>query len=165
MHGLSIGIALLVGVAIIAIGARWLASPRAAAPSFGLPLPEEGKNIDWWLRLKGLRDIASGLVVLAFTVWGRSWDLGLVLLIYTLIPIGDMLTILAARGSTKHAFGIHGSTAALMMLAAILLTTGVPSRSGVSSRRFSARACSTRSARPRRKAASYAGGIPRGGAA
>ena len=65
MHVLAIGVALLAAVAIIAIGAIYLSNPRAATQSFGLPLPEDGANIAWWLRLKGSRDIVSGLVVLA----------------------------------------------------------------------------------------------------
>src|SRR5262249_39847033 len=61
MHWIPVGVALLVAVAIIAIGLQYLASPRTAVRSFGMPLPEDGPNIDWWLRLKGVRDIASGL--------------------------------------------------------------------------------------------------------
>ena len=65
MHWFALGTALLVGVAIIAIGTQYIVSPRTATRSFGLPLPENGTNIDWWLRLKGVRDIVSGLAVLA----------------------------------------------------------------------------------------------------
>jgi hypothetical protein len=42
------------------------------------------------------------------------------------IPGGDMLLILAAKGSTKSAFGIHGLTAVLMVLAAIPMMIGAP---------------------------------------
>ena len=121
MHWLAIGLALLVALAIIAIGAQYVVNPRAATRTFGLPLPEDGANIGWWLRLKGVRDIVSGLVVLAFLVSGEPWAVGLVLLMFALIPAGDMLTILAAKGSAKRAFGIHGVTAAVMILAAIPL--------------------------------------------
>ena len=61
MHWVSIGVALLVAVGVIAIGTMYLSNPRAATRSFGLPLPEVGANIAWWLRLKGVRDIVSGL--------------------------------------------------------------------------------------------------------
>jgi hypothetical protein len=125
MHWFSIGVALLVAMGIIAIGVMYLSNPRAATQSFGLPLPEEGRNITWWLRLKGVRDIASGLVVLAMVIWGEPRLLGIVLLIEAMIPAGDMALILAARGSGARAFGIHGSTAALMILAAILLIVEV----------------------------------------
>ena len=124
MHWFSTGVALLVAIAIIAIGVLYLSNPRAATTSFGLPLPEEGANITWWLRLKGGRDVASGLVVLALMVWSSSRTVGIVLLVEAMIPASDMSLILAAKGSTKRAFGIHGLTAALMILAAIPLIVG-----------------------------------------
>jgi hypothetical protein len=125
MHWFSIGVALAVAIAIIAIGILYLSNPRAATRSFGLPLPEEGANIAWWLRLKGVRDIVSGLVVLALMVWAGPRVVGIVLLIEAMIPLGDMSLILASRGSAKRAFGIHGVTAALMILAAVPLIMGV----------------------------------------
>ena len=124
MHWLAFGIALLVALGIIAIGIQYVASPRTAARSFGLPLPEEGANVAWWLCLKGVRDIASGLAILAFMAWGGPRDIGIILLTLATIPVGDMLVILAAKGSTKRAFGMHGLTAALMVLATILMMIG-----------------------------------------
>lgn len=124
MHWFSSGVALLVAIGIIAIGIMYLVNPRAAAESFGLPLPEQGANIVWWLRLKGARDMASGLVVLALMAWGTPQTVGIVLLIEAMIPASDMSLILAAKGSIKRALGIHGLTAALMILAAIPLIMG-----------------------------------------
>jgi hypothetical protein len=57
-------------------------------------------------------------------VWGGSHLVGITLLVAAIIPIGDMLVILAAKGSARTAFGMHGLTALLMILAAIPLTTG-----------------------------------------
>lgn len=125
MHWFSLGVALLVAVGIISIGILYLWNPLSAAESFGLPLPEKGANIVWWLRLKGVRDMVSGMVVLAMMMWGGPQMLGMVLLIEALIPLGDMSLILAAKGSTSRAFGVHGPTAALMILAAIPLMAGV----------------------------------------
>ena len=126
MHWLALGIALFVALAIIAIGIQYVVSPRTATRSFGLPLPEDGVNIAWWLRLKGVRDIASGLAILAFMAWGAPRGVGIILLVEAIIPVGDMLVILAAKGSTKSAFGMHGLTAVLMVLAAIPLLIGAP---------------------------------------
>jgi Domain of unknown function (DUF4267) len=125
MHWFAFGIALLVALAIIAIGILYLASPLTAPRSFGLPLPENGANIAWWLRLKGVRDIASGLAVLALMMWGSPGAVGIILLVEAFIPVGDMLVILAAKGSTKSALGIHGLTAVIMVLAAVPLIIGV----------------------------------------
>ena len=124
MHQLTLGVAALVAVAIIVIGALYVSWPRAATRSFGLPLPEDGPNIAWWLRLKGVRDIASGLTVLAIMVWGGPHMVGIILLVEAIIPIGDMLVVLAARGSARRAFGIHGLTALVMILAAVPLIMG-----------------------------------------
>ncbi|MDH2382565.1 DUF4267 domain-containing protein [Bradyrhizobium sp. CER78] len=125
MHWLSPGTGLFVAVGIIAIGIGYAASPRTMTRSFGLPLPESGSNIAWWLRLKGVRDIVAGLVVLAFMAFGTPRDVGLILLVEAIIPVGDMLLILAAKGSAKSAFGMHGLTAVVMILAAIPLILGV----------------------------------------
>lgn len=125
IHSFALGIALLVALAIIAIGVQYVARPFTAMRSFGLPLPENGPNTAWWLRLKGVRDIASGLIVLAFMMWGTPSAVGLVLLVEAIIPAGDMLVVLAANGPAKSALGIHGLTAAIMLMAAIPLIIGV----------------------------------------
>ena len=125
MHWLPVGMALLVALAIIAIGTQYVVSPRTATRSFGLPLPEDGANIAWWLRLKGVRDIASGLAVLALMAWGAPREVGLILFVLAIIPVGDMLLILAAKGSTRSAFGMHAITAVVMVLTAIPLMMGV----------------------------------------
>lgn len=124
MHWFSIGVAVLVALAIGTLGILYLARPKATMPSFGLPLPRDDTNVFPWLRLKGSRDVASGLVVLALVAWGEARVLGLVLLILAIIPLGDMSVILAARGSKGTAFGVHGATAALMVAAAVLLLIG-----------------------------------------
>ncbi|MBW4021881.1 MAG: DUF4267 domain-containing protein [Proteobacteria bacterium] len=124
MHWVALGTALVLAVAIIVIGTLYLVTPTTVARGFGLPLPEDGPNIVWWLRLKGVRDIVSGLAVLAFMVWGAPHWVGMILLVEALIPVGDMLVILAAKGSTKAAFGMHGPTAVIMVLAAIPLLVG-----------------------------------------
>jgi hypothetical protein len=124
MHWFSFGLALLLAIGIIVIGAEYIVSPLTATRRFGLPLPEKGANIAWWLRLKGVRDITAGLIVLAFLMWGAPAAVGLILLVEAFIPVGDMLLVLAAKGSAKSAFGIHGITAAVMVLAAAPLIAG-----------------------------------------
>jgi hypothetical protein len=124
IHWLTLGTALLLALAIIAIGTGYILSPRTAIRSFGLPLPEDGTNITWWLRLKGVRDIVAGVAVLALMASGPPREVGIILLVEALIPIGDMLVILAAKGSTKSAFGMHGLTALIMVSAAIPMAIG-----------------------------------------
>lgn len=124
MDWLLNGTALLVALAIIAIGTGYIANPMTMVRSFGLPLPGDHPDIPSWLRLKGVRDIVAGVLVLAFMVWGVQREVGILLLIAAMIPVGDMLVILAAKGSVKSAFGIHGLTAVVMILAAIPMITG-----------------------------------------
>ena len=98
----------VLALAIIAIGTQYVVTPLTATRSFGLPLPESGTNIAWWLRLKGVRDIILGLNVLALMISGNPRGVGIILLVEAIIPLGDMLIILAAKGSAKSAFGMHG---------------------------------------------------------
>jgi hypothetical protein len=124
MHWAELGIALLLALAIIAIGLLYVVRPLTVMRSFGLPLPGDAAQIAWWLRLKGVRDIAAGLVVLVFMMRGAPGAVGIVLLVEAIIPLGDMLVILAAKGSTKSALGMHGLTAAIMLLTAAPLIAG-----------------------------------------
>lgn len=124
MHWFSYGVATLAAAGIIGIGTMYLFRPRVMTSNFGLPLPEAGANTTWWLRLKGSRDIVSGLIVFALMTWGTPFLLGVVLLIDAITPVSDMTTILAAKGSTGTALGVHGLTAALMIAAAIFLIVG-----------------------------------------
>ena len=125
MHWIALGIASLVALGIIAIGTQYILTPTTATRSFGLPLPESGANTASWLRLKGVRDITSGLAVLAFMAGGVPRGVGLILLVEAIIPMGDMLVVLAGKGSAGSAFGIHGLTAVFMVLAAINLMMGL----------------------------------------
>lgn len=117
MYWFSMGVALLVSAGIIAIGAMYLTRPAIAMRSFGLPLPAQGESTMWWLRLKGIRDVAAGLLVLALMVRGEAQLVGIALLVDALIPLGDMSLILSAKGSTRAALSIHGVTALLMIAA------------------------------------------------
>jgi len=125
MNWLPMGVALLAALAIIAVGCAYLFSPWNATESFGLPPPEPGANTTWWLRLKGVRDVVSGMLILALMMWSSPHVVGIALLVASMTPLGDMTLVLCARGSTKLAFGMHGLTAAVMVAAAIVLIARV----------------------------------------
>jgi Domain of unknown function (DUF4267) len=57
-------LAVLVAVAIIVIGCFYLASPERISGTFGLKPPASDADTRAWLRPKGIRDVASGLIVL-----------------------------------------------------------------------------------------------------
>ncbi|WP_101652510.1 DUF4267 domain-containing protein [Brevibacterium ihuae] len=120
METAGLGIAALSGAAIAAIGILYLVRPRIVAAAFGLPaLPHEEATP--WLRLKGIRDLTAGIAAGVLLLTAPPAVIGWVLLAFTIIPVGDAATVLSAHGKAGAAWGIHGATAALMLVGVILL--------------------------------------------
>jgi len=121
MHGfILLSLALLVSVGIIVIGCFYLASPQRVVGSFGLKPPASDADTRAWLRLKGIRDVAAGLAVLTLMLTSTdSRTVGIVLLVFAIIPFGDMFNILVSGGRKATAFSVHGVTCAVMLLAGI----------------------------------------------
>ena len=114
-------LAVLIAVGIIVIGSFYLVSPGRISGSFGLKPPAPDADTRAWLRLKGIRDIASGLVVLAMMLTADSRSVGIVLLVLASIPFGDMSNILGSGGRKATAFSVHGVTCAVMLVVGLLL--------------------------------------------
>ncbi|HEY9293240.1 MAG TPA: DUF4267 domain-containing protein [Microlunatus sp.] len=107
---------------IIFVGVMYLLKNESNAAGFGLPtLPDKAAR-SWW-QLKGVRDIVTGVapIVITFT---QPAALPWLILIEAMIPIGDMLIIVGNRGSRGRAFGVHGLTALIMIIASALLWLG-----------------------------------------
>ncbi|MEV5824681.1 DUF4267 domain-containing protein [Spirillospora sp. NPDC052242] len=113
-------LAALTGLGITYVGLSYLLAPVATASGFGLPAWPTGEDAAW-LNIKGVRDIGTGLAVLALLARGKREALGWVMLAFATIPAGDMLTILRHDGSAAAAFGIHGATAAAVLASGLLL--------------------------------------------
>lgn len=111
----------LIAVAIIFIGARFLIAPRVAAAGYGVPADLDQPSIRAYLSVKGVRDIASGLIVAVLMAAGATHLLGWVMLAATVIPLGDMVIVLRNGGSSSVAYGLHGGTAVVMVVTAALL--------------------------------------------
>src|SRR5215471_4960797 len=92
-------LAALIAVGIIVIGCFYLASPQRVLGSFGLKPPASNADTLAWLRLKGIRDIASGLVVLTLMLTADMRLVGIAVLIFAIIPFGDMSIVLGSGGS------------------------------------------------------------------
>jgi len=114
-------LAVLVSVGIIVIGCFYLASPQRILGGFGLKPPAPDADTRAWLRLKGIRDVASGLAVLTLMLTTDSRTVGIVLLVFAIIPFGDMSNILVSGGRKATAFSVHGVTCAVMLFAGLLL--------------------------------------------
>jgi hypothetical protein len=122
MHdAITLVLAVLVAVGIIVIGCFYLASPERVLGSFGLKPPASDADTLAWLRLKGNRDVVAGLVVLAMMLTADLRSVGIALLVYAIIPFGDMSIVLGSRGSKSRAFSIHGVTCAAMLVVGLLL--------------------------------------------
>jgi Domain of unknown function (DUF4267) len=118
------GLSGLLGAGIIVIGARFLAAPRAAAAGYGIATEQGAPASDPYLAAKGVRDIASGIVVFVLLAAGKPRILGRYLAAASIIPIGDGINVLRHNGPKATAYGVHGTTAAVMLATAALLLSG-----------------------------------------
>ena len=118
------GLSGLLGAGIIVIGARFLAAPQAAAAAYGITTEQDGPASDPYLAVKGVRDIASGIVLFVLLAAGKPHNLGKYLAAYSITPIGDAIIVLRRNGRKGTAYGVHGTTAAVMLATAALLLSG-----------------------------------------
>ena len=109
---------------IIVIGVRFLVAPRAAAAAYGITTEEDGPASDPYLATKGVRDIASGVALFVLLAAGKPHVLGRYLAAASIIPIGDAIIVLRGNGPKATAYGVHGTTAAVMLGTAALLLSG-----------------------------------------
>lgn len=96
---IAIAFALLVGVGMIFLGARFFLSPEVAEAGYGIHFNEQGDYSFHYI--KGIRDIFSGLVLCLLLLTKQIKALGITLLAGTIIPVADMLIVLS-----KHYNGI-----------------------------------------------------------
>ncbi|ADW71269.1 DUF4267 domain-containing protein [Granulicella tundricola] len=122
MHNaIPLALAILVSVGIIVIGCLYVGSPERILGGFGLKPPAADSDTRAWLRLKGIRDIASGVAVLTLMLTTDSRTVGIILLVLAIIPFGDMSNVLSSGGRKGTAFSVHGLTCAVMLFAGLLL--------------------------------------------
>src|SRR5476649_1429034 len=122
MHNaILLSLAALLAAAIIFIGCFYVISPQRMTGSFGLKPPAPDADTRAWLRLKGVRDVAAGLAVLTLMLTTDHRTVGIVLLVFAIIPFGDMSNVLLSGGRKVTAFSVHGVTCAVMLFSGILL--------------------------------------------
>lgn len=111
----------LIAAAIIFLGARFLVAPRVAAAGYGVLADVDHPGTRAYLSVKGIRDIASGLLVIVVMIAGDTHVLGWIILAATTIPLGDATIVLRSGGAKSIAYGVHGATVAVMLVTAALL--------------------------------------------
>ncbi|MGA2277853.1 MAG: DUF4267 domain-containing protein [Terracidiphilus sp.] len=121
MVAIPLSVAVLIALSIIVIGCFYLLSPERISGSFGLKPPASDADTRAWLRLKGVRDITAGLVVLAMMLTTDTRSTGIALLGFAVIPLGDMSVVLRSGGSKAKAFSVHGVTCAVMLVVGLFL--------------------------------------------
>lgn len=117
MHQLALGIAIVGGLGMIAIGIRFLLAPDPATRGFGVAVGD----VRALTAIKGVRDVTSGLVCLVVLVVAGPVALGWTLMAAALTPVVDAVIVLARGGKASMALGIHGVTAALLIAAGCVL--------------------------------------------
>jgi hypothetical protein len=118
------GLSGLLGAGVVFIGSRFLLAPQVAAAGFGITTAQRGGDTDPYLAVKGVRDIASGIVVFVLLAARKPHILGGYMAAASIIPVGDGIIVLRHNGPKATAYGVHGATAAVMLTTAAALFTG-----------------------------------------
>jgi len=111
----------LLAAGIIFIGARFIVAPRVAAAGYGVQPDLSQRSAGAYLTVKGIRDIASGLFVIILMAAGATHLVGWVILAATIIPIADATIVHGNGGPKSIVLGVHGLTAAVMLMTSALL--------------------------------------------
>lgn len=116
----SFWMTLLVAAGIIFVGIRFIISPQASAFGFGIPFSSEADIA--FGRIKGIRDIFSGLVLFPLLFLGMRRATAWAFTAAIIVPATDCLIILTTNGSSdiQHLL-IHGLTAVYMAITSFLL--------------------------------------------
>ncbi len=80
----------------MALGGIFILAPRLGAAIFGLPAPEGASAV--WVAVVGTRDLVFGGYVLVLATLSTRRAVGVVLGVTALIPLGDILILLAVEG-------------------------------------------------------------------
>lgn len=96
-------------------------APRTAAVGYGVLPDIDQPGVRAYLSVKGIRDVATGLFVVILMLAHATHLVGWVMLAATLIPIVDATIVLRNGGAKSVAYGVHGGTAAVMLIATALL--------------------------------------------
>ncbi|MBF6411632.1 DUF4267 domain-containing protein [Nocardia cyriacigeorgica] len=116
-------LAAVIALAVFVMGTGPFWAPQGAL-GFGIPnSPIQDPAFRAWLRVKGVRDMASAVGIVILLVAGTPALLGGLMLALALIPIADAAIVLHSKGPKSAAYGVHAASAAVVLAAAVLLLT------------------------------------------
>jgi hypothetical protein len=116
----SFWMTLIIALGIIFIGARFIISPHSGAAGYGIPFTS---NDDLpFGRIKGIRDIFSGVALLPLLMLRMRRPTAWVFTSAIIVPATDFLIVFSANGSSdiSHLL-IHGLTVVYMAITSFLL--------------------------------------------
>jgi hypothetical protein len=96
ISAIAFGCTLITGLLLVFIGARFFLMPYAAELAFGIQTPT-GNDFSFHY-IKGIRDTAVGLAILAMLIARTQRGLGILLLTISIVPITDFLIVLGTPG-------------------------------------------------------------------
>jgi hypothetical protein len=120
MRSVSYCITLLLALGIIFIGARFIINPEVGATGFGISFNNVHDAV--YGRIKGIRDIFSGIVLLPLLAMRMRKATAWVFTTTIVVPSVDFLIIFTTNGAAdvEHLL-IHGITAVIMIVNSFLL--------------------------------------------
>jgi len=110
------GLAIVLDLLVLFIGARFLLQPVSAAAGYGVPSQPSA-----YLTIKGVRDLSYGVLGLVLLAFAGAHAAAWFMLVAALNPLGDTLIVLRNGGTNAIAFGIHFATAVVILISAALL--------------------------------------------
>ena len=125
VRSVSFWMTLLVAVGIIFIGGRFILNPVVGAEGYGIPI-SSAEDLPYG-RIKGIRDVFSGILLLPFLFLGMRKAAGFALSAAIIVPATDFCIVLLTNGpkDLQHLL-IHGSTAVYMVVTSFLLFNIIP---------------------------------------
>jgi len=122
-RSVSYWLTLLLALGIIFVGIRFLIIPSVGAAGFGISLADEHDAA--FGRIKGIRDIFSGVVLLPLLWMRMRYAAAWVFTTTIIVPLTDGMIVLSNNGAgdVQHLL-IHWGTALVMMITSFLLFKG-----------------------------------------
>lgn len=118
-QSVSYWMTLFIALGILVLGIRFMVAPQVSVENFGLQ-PSSGSDITLG-RLKGIRDIFSGIALFALLLGRMKKATAYVFTAAIIIPFTDCLLVYGHNGLDLPRLLVHGFTAVYMALTSFLL--------------------------------------------
>lgn len=101
----AFGLTFITGLLLVFIGVRFFLSPNLAELGFGIHTPTSGDFSFHYI--KGIRDMAVGLAILAMLITRTQRGLAILLLTVSIVPVTDFLIVLSTPGHLTERLYAH----------------------------------------------------------